>query len=118
MAASNTAYVGVLQGIALCEAAGVSVNDFGERLRSTMDMHIDACAWYVDRVSNNELQGTPSVASLSAAKVYLEHATHFSDEVGINSELPAFLTGLYERAEDSGLGEYNPAALVEVLRKA
>ena len=101
---------GVVNGAHICESEGVSLTYYadlfpeGDRARSVaMAIH-----------HNNFTEEV--IASVNTAISCISAIKSYSDDLGINSEVPTFGIDLYQRAADAGLGEHDTAALIKVLR--
>lgn len=55
MSVNLGAFVGVVQGAALCEAGGASLKDYRELLNPTMDLLVSTVLLTVETISDNDL---------------------------------------------------------------
>ena len=101
---------GVVNGAHICESEGVSLTHYadlfpeGDRARSiALSIHNDN---FTDEVSASV---NTAISCISAIKTY-------SEDLGINSEVPTFGVSLYQRAADLGLGDQDTASLIKVFR--
>ena len=102
---------GVVNGAHICESEGVPLTYYadlfpeGDRARSlALAIHHGN---FTDEV----------IASVNTALSCITAIKTYSDDLGINSEVPTFSVGLYQRAADAGLGDHDAAALIKVLRE-
>ena len=56
-------------------------------------------------------------ASVNTAISCISAIKNHSEDLGINSEVPAFMVNLYQRAAEAGLGDNDTASLIKVLRE-
>jgi 3-hydroxyisobutyrate dehydrogenase-like beta-hydroxyacid dehydrogenase len=103
---------GVVNGAHICESEGVPLTYYaelfpeGDRARSlAMSIHHGN---FTDDISASV---NTAISCNTAIKTY-------SDDMGINSEVPAFGISLYQRAAEAGLGDQDAASLIKVLREA
>lgn len=118
LSVSLCAYIGVVNGIALCEAGGAPLHDYRELMRSIVDEVITgALLTVIKKVSDDDLQNAKG-NDLHGVTQTCEHLIRSANEMGSNSEVPVFFKKLLDRAETLGLAGYDGAALIEVMRKA
>ena len=103
---------GVVNGAHICESEGVPLTYYadlfpeGDRARSlALSIHNNS---FSDEV----------IASVNTAISCISAIKNYSEELGINCEIPAFGVSLYQRAAEAGLGDQDTASLIKVLRKA
>lgn len=101
---------GVIHGARICESEGVSLEQFanlfpeGDRARSVaLSIH------------NNEFEKNIA-ASVNVAVGCISSIKSQADDLNINSEIPDFLLGLYQRAVNSGYRHHDTSSLIKVLR--
>ena len=103
---------GVVNGAHICESEGVPLTYYadlfpeGDRARSlVLAIHHGN---FTDEV----------IASVNTAISCISSIKTYSDDLGINSEVPTFGVDLYQRAADAGLGDHDTAALIKVFRES
>ena len=101
---------GVVHGALICEAEGVSLEQFaamyppGDRAYSLAMM-----------ILNNDFESNIA-ASVNVAIGVATSIKRQSQELGINSDFPDFQLSLYHRAVAAGLQNQDTASLIKVLR--
>ena len=102
---------GVVNGAHICEAEGVPLTHLadlypeGDRARSViLSIHRNN---FSDEI----------IAPVKTAISCLSAIKNHSDDLDINSELPAFTINLYQRAVEAGLENQDTAALIQILRE-
>jgi 3-hydroxyisobutyrate dehydrogenase-like beta-hydroxyacid dehydrogenase len=113
LSTSVALYLGVAHSAHICESEGVGVD-----LLASVATHGVRPRELAEIVHSNafKLSSLHGGASLVVwAGVVLRFQTRARD-AGIDSELPDFLAGIYQRGVDAGHGEEDVAALVKVLR--
>lgn len=101
---------GVVNGAHICESEGVPLTHYadlfaeGDRARSV-----------VLSIHNNNFTDE-IIVPVSTALSCLTAIRKYSEDIGINSELPAFNISLYQKVVEAGLGESDQAALINVFR--
>jgi 3-hydroxyisobutyrate dehydrogenase-like beta-hydroxyacid dehydrogenase len=102
--------IGVIHGANVCQSEGVSLEQFasvfpkGDRARSL------ALA-----IHNEDFEDNVAVSVAVAIEVISSIKSQAAD-MGINSELPDFLLGLYDRAVAAGYRQHDVASLIRILR--
>ena len=102
---------GVVNGAHICESEGVPLTYYadlfpeGDRARSV------ALSIYNNSFTDDV------IASVNTAISCISAIKKHSDDLGINSEVPAFGISLYQRAVDAGMGDHDQASLIKVLRE-
>lgn len=107
-------YAGVAHAAHICETEGVDVDQLasiavhGEKMRQMAEI-IHAGAYKLSSLHDG--------ASLSVWTDVVQRLLSHANESGINSELPNFLSNLYQRGVSAGYGDEDRAALIKVLRQ-
>ena len=104
--------VGVVYGVHLCESEGIALTHFADMYPAgdrgqTLAMTIDK-AEYENSISATVGTSLEVVSAIQSLAV----------DLGINTELPDFILGLYQRAAASGYLKQDNAALIKVFRGA
>jgi 3-hydroxyisobutyrate dehydrogenase-like beta-hydroxyacid dehydrogenase len=102
-------YLGVIHGVRICESENISADYFAAMFP---DEHHES---HIIRIIESGRFQKPG-ATISVWKAVLESIQTQSRDVGINSEIPDFISGFIERAIESGYGEEDIAAIIKVLR--
>lgn len=113
LSTSVSLYLGVAHSAHICESEGVSVD-----LLASVAKHGERPRELAEIVHSNvfELSSLHGGASLVVWAGVVRRLQTQARDAGIDSELPDFLAGIYQRGVDAGHGEEDVAALVKVLR--
>jgi 3-hydroxyisobutyrate dehydrogenase-like beta-hydroxyacid dehydrogenase len=111
LSASVALYLGVAHGAQICIQEGVEVAHLASVLSHARSKEI---AEIID-ANSYELGSLYDGASLSVWNDVVKRILSHAKETDSNSELPTFLSQIYQRGVDAGLGEEDRAALVKVL---
>jgi 3-hydroxyisobutyrate dehydrogenase-like beta-hydroxyacid dehydrogenase len=112
LSASAALYIGVAHGAQICKNEGVDVG----HLASTL-YHGPKCKEMAEIIQADSyaLGSLYDGASLNVYNDVVKDVLSHAIETKTNSELPAFLSKIYQRGVDAGFGEEDKAALVKVL---
>ena len=102
-------FMGVFQGLLLCERGGVALDQFGATVAN--DSRITKIANTIHHDSFDE--------PINNVQVWADAMRHIQDqarETGTNSEILDFIAGHFERALSAGYGEQDLAALFKIFR--
>jgi len=112
LSVSVALYMGVAHGAQICKSEGVEVGHLASVL-----YHGPKCKEMAEIIdaSSYELGSLYDGASLSVYNDIVKSILSHANDTESNSELPAFLTQIYQRGVDAGFGEEDRAALVKVL---
>ena len=102
--------VGVIHGANVCQSEGVSLEQFAAMFPEGDRAHSLAM-----KIHNNEFEENIS-ASVDVSIGVVSSIKRQADDLGINSELPGFILGLYERAVAAGYSKLDNASLIKILR--
>jgi 3-hydroxyisobutyrate dehydrogenase-like beta-hydroxyacid dehydrogenase len=111
LSVSVALYMGVAHGAQICKAEGVEVNHLasvwshGPRREMAEIIH----------ANSYELGSLYDGASLSVWNDVVKRILSHANETESNSELPTFLSQIYQRGVDAGFGAEDRASLVKVL---
>jgi len=98
----------------ICEAEGVRLDQFASLFEENDKARNLADMVYADNYQVGAIHPGASVKTWEGCiKLIQDHA----NLRGINSEIPDFYSGLFNRAIDSGYGEEDVASIVKVLRE-
>ena len=113
LSTSCALYLGVAHAAHICESEGVGVD-----LLASVAKHGDRPREFAEIIHANafELSSLHGGASLGVWTGVVRRLQTQACDAGINSELPDFLAGIYQRGVDTGHGKEDVAALVKVLR--
>ena len=106
--------LGVLNGVALCEATGLSLDRYCEYLKKMLEDDMDWAIGCVRKIEEDKLEDTG--ASLEVWADTTKHMIESATDAGYSAEIPIFIRSLFDRAIDRGLGAHDLAALIKVLR--
>lgn len=102
-------FMGVFQGLLLCEAAGVGLDVFSATVA------VDARASMIaNTIRTNTF--TDPINTVNVWKEALHHIQTHAKELGTNSEVLDFIADKFQRAQSSGYGEEDLAALIKIFR--
>ena len=112
LSVSVALYMGVAHGAHICKTEGVDVGHLASVL-----YHGPKCKEMAEIIdtSSYELGSLYDGASLSVYNDIVKSILSHANDTESNSELPAFLSQIYQRGVDAGFGEEDRAALVKVL---
>ena len=112
LSVSVALYMGVAHGAQICKTEGVEVGHLASVL-----YHGPKCKEMAEIIDTNsyELGSLYDGASLSVYNDVVKSILSHANDTESNSELPAFLSQIYQRGVDAGFGEEDRAALVKVL---
>ena len=102
-------FMGVFQGLLLCEAGGVGLDVFSETVA------VDARASMIANTIHTNTFTDP-INSVKVWKEALHHIQIHANEIGANSEILDFIADKFQRAESAGYEEEDLAALIKILR--
>lgn len=104
--------MGVAHGAQICKAEEVEVGHLASVLH-----HGPKSKEMAEIIGSNsyELGSLYDGASLTVWNDVVKRILSHANETGTNSELPKFLSRIYQRGVDAGFGEEDRAALIKVL---
>ena len=105
---------GFLHGAALLATAGVPATVFAATAKENAAMVADWLAGYAQQIDDGDFPALDSTIDTHLGA--MRHLVEESDNVGVNGELPRFITALAERAVADGRGGSGYAALIEQFR--
>lgn len=103
-------YMGVVQGLLLCESGGVGFDVFGSTVAA--DDRIKMLA--------NTIHGKSFHEPINTINVWNEALHHIqvqAQETGTNNEILEFIADKFKRAQSAGYGEEDIAALIKVFMR-
>ena len=103
-------FMGVFQGLLLCEAAGVGLDVFSATVA------VDARASMIANTIHTNTFTDP-INTVNVWKEALHHIQIHAQELGANSEVLDFIADKFQRAQSSGYEEEDLAALIKIFRK-
>lgn len=107
------ALVGTINGAAFCRAGGVSLAHFTEHTRRTNPVVAGEALRICEAIESGD-----TVTTEAALKTWAEGQSALLDlaeRLGTRTEYQAALQSVFQRATDSGLGDHDLSALVEVF---
>ena len=102
-------FMGVFQGLLLCESAGVSLDLYESTIAP------DTRVKLIARTIHNGTFSDP-VNSIKLWKEALRHLHQQAQETNTNSEVLDFIEDKFQRAETAGIEGENLAALIKLFR--
>ena len=112
LSTSVALYIGVAHGAQICKKEGIEVKHFASVLFHGPKSKLMAEIIHAD---SYELGSLYDGASLSVWNDVVKRILSHAEETKTNSELPTFLSQIYQRGVDAGFGAEDRAALVKVL---
>jgi 3-hydroxyisobutyrate dehydrogenase-like beta-hydroxyacid dehydrogenase len=109
------ATAGFLHGALIAETQGLNVGVFGKLVADISPSFGAFFAHEGGVIESGDFAVTESPLRISIEAI--RRILQGSIDTGINTEIPAFLDGLFRRAEKAGLGDQELAALIKVLRE-
>jgi 3-hydroxyisobutyrate dehydrogenase-like beta-hydroxyacid dehydrogenase len=105
--------VGTINGAALCRAGGVSLSHFTEQSRIGSSVMTGESLRICEAIETGDTKTTE--ASLQTWAAIPADLVDLASAFGTRTEYPAALRFVFQRALDSGLGDHDVSALVDVL---
>jgi 3-hydroxyisobutyrate dehydrogenase-like beta-hydroxyacid dehydrogenase len=102
-------FMGVIQGLLLCEAGGVGLDVFSATVA------VDARASMIANTIHTNTFTDP-INTVKVWKEALHHIQIHAKELGTNSEVLEFIADKFERAQSAGYEEEDLAALIKIFR--
>lgn len=106
--------VGIMNGAALCEAAGVSFQDLVKDLPANATYDAEVLVESFDKIENGGLES--SDASIGGWAKIADLMIEFQEESGYSTDVSAFVRQFFGKAVDLGLGSNDVGSLIQVLR--
>jgi 3-hydroxyisobutyrate dehydrogenase-like beta-hydroxyacid dehydrogenase len=108
--------MGFYHGARICEAEGLSVENYGQLLLGSAA----ALGAMVASDATNAQAGNYAAedATLDICARSLDLIVRHADEAGLDRQVPQALASFFDRGRAASLGHEGPAALVKVLRGA
>ena len=106
--------VGLMNGAALCEAAGVSFQDLVKDLPANAVYDAEVLEESFSKIENGGLES--SDAPIGGWAKIADLMIEFQEESGYGTDVSAFVRKFYGRAVDLGLGSHDVGSLIQVLR--
>ena len=107
--------VGVVSGARVCEAENIPLSDYSKLLTALMPTSVQEAQRIAKRIAAGDLRETEAALRTWAGGV--DHIIESARSGGGSDEFPVFVKRLFQRAIDAGYGDYDVAALIEILRK-
>jgi 3-hydroxyisobutyrate dehydrogenase-like beta-hydroxyacid dehydrogenase len=105
---------GVISGAAICEAAGVSLVEFGRHFPLSTASDAKALVESLRKIEDGGLD--ESDASIDGWAPIVDSIVEYAKETGYDPEVSAFIKRFFGQAIDRGLGAHDVGALINVLR--
>jgi 3-hydroxyisobutyrate dehydrogenase-like beta-hydroxyacid dehydrogenase len=102
-------FMGVIQGLLLCQAGGVGLDVFGATVA------VDARASMIANTIHTNTFNDP-INTVKVWKEALHHVQTHAQELGINNKVLDFIADKFQRAESAGYAEEDLAALIKIFR--
>ena len=101
-------FMGVIQGLLLCQAGGVGLDVFGATVA------VDARASMIANTIHTNTFNDP-INTVKVWKEALHHVQTHALELGVNNEVLEFIADKFQRAESAGYAEEDLAALIKIF---
>lgn len=108
------AYIGVLNGIALSEAAGVSLEVYGDIFSAALPGFTALYKDYVIAIQNDDF--TPVQTSVSGNLIATQRIADALAAIGADSGFAQTIAGLVKKADKKGYGDEELASVIKVIR--
>jgi 3-hydroxyisobutyrate dehydrogenase-like beta-hydroxyacid dehydrogenase len=108
------AIVGIVNGAAICEAAGVDLKQFAKLVDDITPTDVGAAAEGVRKIADGTLADTG--AHLSTWAATMKPMLEIAEDHGYSQEVPRFFEALFKKGLDLGLGDQDAGALIAALR--
>ncbi len=105
---------GVINGAAICEAAGISLVEFGKHFPLSAGSDAKALVESLRKIEDGGLD--ESDASIEGWAAIVDSMVEYAKETGYDPEVSAFIRRFFGQAIDRGLGVHDVGALINVLR--
>ena len=106
--------VGIMNGAALCEAAGVSFQDLVKDLPPNAAYDAEVLVESFSKIENGGLES--SDAPIGGWAKIADLMIEFQEESGYGTDVSAFVRKFFGKAVDLGLGSHDVGSLIQVLR--
>ncbi len=107
---------GVMNAVAICEATGISIEQYLQVVGPVFKTDIDLVTEMAQKCDEDNLDKTE--AYLSVWNETLVPIIETLSDGGCNTELPTLMHEMLNRAEKEGLAKHDLAALIEMIRPA
>ena len=105
---------GVVNGAAICEAAGISLVEFGRHFPLSAGSDAKALVESLRKIEEGGLDD--SDASIEGWALIVDSMIEYAEETGYDPEVSTFIRRFFDQAIDRRLGSYDVGALINVLR--
>ncbi|WP_207421552.1 NAD(P)-dependent oxidoreductase [Desertivirga brevis] len=108
-------WIGFCHGALICEKEGLRPDAFGELVANISPVLAEESRHMGEVIQKENFSNPESTIFTTANGLHL--LVQQANERGINTELPSFAAGLFQRAVDAGYGGEEHAAIIKVLRE-
>lgn len=105
---------GIINGAAICEAAGISPLEFGRDLPQLVMADVDSIAESMEKIENGGLEITD--APIEGWAAIIDLMIQFAEENGYSADVSKFIRQFFGQAANQGFGSHDVGALIHVLR--
>ena len=106
--------VGILNGAALCEAAGISFRELVKDLPTNAAYDGEVLVESLNKIENGGLES--SDAPIEGWAQIVDLMIEFQEESGYRTDVSAFVRKFFGKAVDLGVGSHDVGSLIQVLR--
>jgi 3-hydroxyisobutyrate dehydrogenase-like beta-hydroxyacid dehydrogenase len=114
ISASVGLITGVINGAAICEAAGISLVEFGRHFPLSVGSDANALVESLRKIEDGGLD--ESDASIEGWAPIVDSMVEYARETGYDPGISTFIRRFFEQAIDRRLGAHDVGALINVLR--
>lgn len=111
-----SAVLGFLHGSAMCEAEGVSLNDYQVITAELLPVVGDTLKLCAEMIQNGNYEGEEATIVTHAAAV--AHINQLTREAGVDPNLVKCLAGYFNNAVEAGYSYHELPAVFEIFRKS
>lgn len=106
--------VGIMNGAAICEAAGISFQDLVKDLPASAAFDAETLVESISKIEKDGLES--SDAPIEGWAKIADLMIEFQEESGYRTDVSAFVRQFFGRAIDLGLGSHDVGSLIQALR--
>lgn len=106
--------IGIMNGAALCEAAGIPFQELVKDLPENVAYDADVLVESFRKIENDALDS--SDAPIEGWARIADLMIEFQEETGYGTDVSAFVKQFYDKADKLGLGSHDVGSLIQALR--
>jgi 3-hydroxyisobutyrate dehydrogenase-like beta-hydroxyacid dehydrogenase len=105
---------GVVNGAAICEAAGISLMEFSSHFPQSVESDAEALVESLRKIEDGGLDEAD--ASIEGWAAIVKSMVEYAEDTGYDPEVSKFIRRFFGQAIERGLGAHDVGALINVLR--